>query len=314
MPPGPRHAARRPAMPAFVLALALLGLLAGAGAPVWLQLRMAPGTLLPADDSASASARAAAAPGPGAIPAAGRKSPDAAAPPQAGQAGQAESGPGWETLGTAQKLALYPLAERWARISQTQKRRWLALAASYPALAPQEQRKFLERITDWASLSAQQRNQARLNFAVTDRLARQDKRAQWEAYQALPDAERRALAARAAPRPGGAATALRPVSPKKLAQIPAATLAAQASRPNAPKIPPPTRHAPHSATPPQPATTPAGGLPAPPAAPGPLPPPAPVETAPVSTPVAIPTPLPPLGAADGPAPAAPQPVTTPDGP
>src|SRR6218665_201300 len=130
--------------------------------------------------------------------------PNKARPPPAGGAvppAQAQPGPGWETLDTAQKLALYPLAERWSLISQAQKRRWLTLAANYPHLSQEEQRKFLERITAWANLSAQQRSQARLNYAVTTGLARADKRAQWEAYQALSDEQRRALAARAAPKP-----------------------------------------------------------------------------------------------------------------
>src|SRR6218665_2197531 len=46
-----------------------------------------------------------------------------ARPPPAGGAvppAQAQPGPGWETLDTAQKLALYQLAERWSLISQAQ--------------------------------------------------------------------------------------------------------------------------------------------------------------------------------------------------
>ncbi len=219
---------------------------------------------------------------------------------------QVETGPGWETLTTPQKLALYPLAERWALISEAQKRRWLALAANFPALPEEEQAKFHDRMTDWASLSAQQRNQARLNYAVTNRLARDDKRAQWEAYQALSDEEKRALAARAAPKPKGAATALRPVSPKKLAQVPAATQA-NPSRPNAPKIPPVLDlSAPRVAAPVTSTAPPATGVP----------PQNPasnvVETAPVSVPVAIPAALPPLGADSAETPATTAPMVTPD--
>ena len=208
MHPSPSDAS--PALPAFVLALALLGVLAAVGGQVVGQMRMAPGTLLAAGAEAAVAspnnARAPAAYGASAVP-------------------QVETGPGWETLNTPQKLALYPLAERWALISEAQKRRWLALAANFPALPEDEQAKFHERMTDWASLSAQQRNQARLNYAATNRLAPDDKRAQWEAYQALSEDERRALAARAAPKPKGAAVALRPVSSRKLAQVPAATQA-----------------------------------------------------------------------------------------
>ena len=141
-----------PALPAIVLALALLGVFAAVGGQVLIQMRMAPGTLLPAGAEAAVAspnnARTPAQPGAIAVP-------------------QVETGPGWETLTTPQKLALYPLAERWALISEAQKRRWLALAATFSSLPEDEQAKFHDRMTDWASLSAQQRNQARLNYAVT---------------------------------------------------------------------------------------------------------------------------------------------------
>lgn len=280
-----------PALPAFVLALVLLGVLAAVGGQVLVQMRMAPGTLLPAGAEAAVAspnnARTSTRPGAMAVP-------------------QVETGPGWETLTTPQKLALYPLAERWALISEAQKRRWLALAANFSALPEEEQAKFHDRMTDWASLSAQQRNQARLNYAVTNRLARDDKRAQWEAYQALSDEEKRALAARAAPKPKGAATALRPVSPKKLAQVPAATQA-NPSRPNAPKIPPVLDHsAPRVAAPVTPTAPPATGVPTQNPASNV------VETAPVSIPVAVPAALPPLGAGSAETPATTAPMVTPD--
>lgn len=291
MPPHPPDAPTP--LPAYVLALALLGAFTAAGGQVWMQMRMAPGTLLPAGAEAAVA------------------SPNNARTPVASGTAlqpQIESGPGWETLNTSQKLALYPLAERWALISEAQKRRWLTLASNYSSLSEEEQKKFHDRITDWASLSAQQRNQARLNYAVTNRLARDDKRAQWEAYQALSEEERSALAARAVPKPAGAATALRPVSPKKLAQVPAAT-EANPSRPNAPKIPPVAEHTPRVAAP----VTP---MPSPAVAPSPSPASAAststgVETAPVAVPVAVPAALPPLGTgpAESPATAAPQPVT-----
>ncbi|BEP92316.1 hypothetical protein GmRootA79_07000 [Acidovorax sp. A79] len=289
MHPSPSDAS--PALPAFVLALALLGVLAAVGGQVLVQMRMAPGTLLPAGAEAAVA------------------SPNNARSPTrhgTSMVPQVETGPGWETLTTPQKLALYPLAERWALISEAQKRRWLALAANFSALPEEEQAKFHDRMADWASLSAQQRNQARLNYAVTNRLAPDDKRAQWEAYLALSEEEKRALAARAAPKPKGAATALRPVSPKKLAQVPAATQA-NPSRPNAPKIPPVLDHSlPRVAAPVTPAAPPASGVPTQnPAS-------TVVETAPISVPVAVPAALAPLGAGSAEAPAAPAPIVTPD--
>jgi hypothetical protein len=258
-------------MPAFVLALVLLGAFAAGGVAVLSQVRMAPGTVLPAAALAPKSSGKGAS---GKVVDPSRLHP---------------AGPGWEVLDTPQKLALYPLAERWALLSEVQKRRWLALAQTFPTLPEQEQEKLHNRMTEWASLSAQQRNQARLNYADSNRLARDNKLAQWQAYQALSDEEKRKLAARAAPKPQGAATALKPVSPRKLAQIPAASDASP-NRANQPKIPPIQNLSPRVATPSP--TAPAAGA----GAHGsPAPSPAGVvETAPVNVPVAVPITLPPM--------------------
>ncbi len=269
-----------PPLPAIVLALALLGALTALAVTVVQQVGMAPATLLP-----SAATR----PTPAAATAL-RPAGGATALPSEGLA-EVSAGPGWETLNTRQKLALYPLAERWSLISEIQKRRWLALAVNFPDLPEEEQAKLHSRMTEWASLSSQQRSQARLNYANTNRLAKDDKLAQWEAYQALTAEERDLLAAKAPPKPQGAATALRPVSPRKLAQVPAATQA-NPLRPNAPKIPPIIDHSPRVAAPVTPAT------PAPPEASAARPTaPVIVETAPVTVPVAVPAALPPLAPA-----------------
>lgn len=280
-------------LPAFVLALALLGALSAGGWQAWVQMRMAPSTVLQAGAEAAV-----------ARPNNARADLSAANTPPA-----TESGPGWGTLSTAQKLALYPLAERWALISEAQKRRWLDLATNYPSLSEEEQRKFHDRITAWASLSAQQRSQARLNYAVTKHLAGDDRLAQWEAYQALSDEERQALASQAAPNPHGAATALHPVSPKKLAHVPAAAQA-NPDRPNAPKIPRVVDHSPRVAAPVPPPTPPAAPAPTAPAAASPNG----VETAPVALPSAVPAALAPLGAGetDSTASPTPPPPVTPD--
>lgn len=258
----------RPAMPALVLALVLLGVLAAGGLDMLNQLRMAPSTLLPA---------AALAP---------KHNSQGMSAAVVAPSEETHGGPSWSALSNSQKLALYPLAERWALLSEIQKRRWLALAQTFPALPKQEQEKLHSRMTEWASLSAQQRNQARLNYATSNRLARDNKLAQWEAYQALSEEERRILAARAAPKPQGAATALSPAPARKLAQIPAAEQA-NPNRPNPPKILPPQNLIPQTPESPPPAITAsersssAASTTA-------------VETTPVNTPTAAPTPLPPL--------------------
>ena len=248
--------------PAFVLALALLGSFGFGGWKVWQQVRMAPGTAVAPEALA---------------PLLLARSSDLRA---AGSSALAR-GPGWEQLDTPQKLALYPLAPRWSSLGEQQKRQWLLIAQEFARLPAAEQERLHNRMTEWASLSAQQRSQARLNYAVTNRLAPDSKRAQWEAYQALSKEEKSRLAAAAAAtahRSLGAAPALRPVAPRKLAKVPAAA-ASTTGAANLPKIE--TR----DDTRPRPALNPPRAADARPAV---------VETAPVVVPSATPQPLPPL--------------------
>ena len=128
--------------------------------------------------------------------------------------------PAWSDLTAAQQLSLKPLALNWNSMSEGRKRKWLALAVNYPTLAPAEQAKLHSRMTDWASLSQPQRDQARLNFARSKQLSPTQKTATWEAYQALSPEERQKLARSAPPKPAGAAAAVKPVPPQKLALVP----------------------------------------------------------------------------------------------
>ena len=105
-------------------------------------------------------------------------------------------------------------------VGALQKRRWIALADGYDKLSEKEQEKFRDRLQSWSSLSAVQRNQARLNFAATNKLAPDDKKAQWEAYQALSPEEREKLATGARKPPPGAALAIKPVPPEKMVVVP----------------------------------------------------------------------------------------------
>src|SRR5574337_495992 len=157
-------------LPAFLLAFVLLGSLAAAGWWMAVYVRIAPSTPVPAQALDAGKHRAYGEPRPSSQP---------------------EAGPPWTALSTAQKEALYPLAERWSLLSEVQKRNWLNLAAGFHALSPEEQQKMLTRITDWANLSAQQRSQARLNYAAAAKLPADSKRTQWEAYQALSAEEKK---------------------------------------------------------------------------------------------------------------------------
>jgi hypothetical protein len=135
------------------------------------------------------------------------------------KAGKQATHPLWRELTPAQQQALAPLAPRWDTVSEPQKRKWLALSENFPKMSGAEQAKLHSRMSDWVSLSSQQRTQARLNFGETQKIAVDDKKAKWEAYQALPPEEKRKLAAGAA-KPPTTAAAVKPVAPEKLTTVP----------------------------------------------------------------------------------------------
>ena len=132
--------------------------------------------------------------------------------------------PAWSELTPGQRHALAPLASNWSTISEAQKRKWLEISKNYASLSPEGQATLNGRMNEWVLLSPQQRAQARLNFGKTKELSRQlspeEKNAQWQAYQALSPEEKQKLAAKASPKPAGAATAVKPVAPQKLATVP----------------------------------------------------------------------------------------------
>lgn len=134
------------------------------------------------------------------------------------------AGPSWAELTPAQKVALAPLATSWPSIAEPQKRKWLEIAKNYPRLSPAEQATMTGRMTEWVAMSPQQRAAARLNFAKTKELSTQltpdEKKAKWETYQALSPEQKKDLADTAVQKPAGAATAVKPVAPQKLAVVP----------------------------------------------------------------------------------------------
>jgi hypothetical protein len=133
--------------------------------------------------------------------------------------GKQPTKPLWTELTEAQRQALAPLAPKWDTVSEAQKRKWLAMSQNYPRMSGAEQEKLHSRMTEWAALSPQQRTQARLNFGEAKQIPPDDKKAKWEAYQALPPEEKSKLAASAA-KPPATAAAVKPVPPDKLATVP----------------------------------------------------------------------------------------------
>ncbi|HET7526717.1 MAG TPA: DUF3106 domain-containing protein [Burkholderiaceae bacterium] len=107
------------------------------------------------------------------------------------------SGPAWSSLSAEQRAILAPLQSDWPSIDAPRKAKWLELSGRYPKMSADDQQRMQARMTEWARLSPQERAQARLNFQQAKQLPRQERQHQWDAYQALPESERKALANRA---------------------------------------------------------------------------------------------------------------------
>jgi Protein of unknown function (DUF3106) len=144
--------------------------------------------------------------------------------------------PEWAELTPAQQIALKPLGANWASLTETHKRKWISLAQNYPKMPAADQGKLQARMTEWAALSPKQRQEARLNFAQTQELTKalspEERKAKWQAYQALSPEEKQKLATSAPPKPAGAAVAAKPVPQQKMSSTPIG----QDANPNAPRI------------------------------------------------------------------------------
>lgn len=110
-------------------------------------------------------------------------------------------GPAWQALTPQQRSALAPLQSEWPSIDASRKAKWIEIAGRYPKLPPQEQQRLQARMAEWSRLSPAERGQARLHYQEAKQLPSQERQAQWQAYQALPEGERKALATRAQPNP-----------------------------------------------------------------------------------------------------------------
>ena len=139
------------------------------------------------------------------------------APPQTDPNSSAKvANSNWKNLTQSQKKALAPLAPHWAQISIAQRNKWLVMSNNFDNLSPREQATLHHRMADWAALSPQQRAQARLSFNETKTLGSDQKKSQWEAYQALSQDDRKKLAAQQTTKIQGAATASQAPSPQKV--------------------------------------------------------------------------------------------------
>ncbi len=109
-------------------------------------------------------------------------------------------GPSWASLSAQQRGVLVPLQRDWNTIDAQRKAKWLEVAARFPQMPADERQRVQERMAEWARMTPVERGRARLTFQETKQLTPEQKQQRWDAYQALPDAQRQALAERAEPK------------------------------------------------------------------------------------------------------------------
>ena len=116
----------------------------------------------------------------------------ASAAPARAEAG----GPLWTDLGPGQRKVLAPLAADWNGLDARSKERWIDVAGRYHKMKPDEQQRANQRMGEWAHMTVAERTQARMNFQEASSLSREEREARWKAYQALPEEQKRELAAK----------------------------------------------------------------------------------------------------------------------
>ncbi len=106
--------------------------------------------------------------------------------------------PLWKELSRAQQIALEPLQGEWDNMEGVRKQKWLEIANRYSSMKPDGQARVQERMREWIKLTPEERRLARENYTMSKKLDKNQKSAQWEQYQQLPEEEKRKLAADAA--------------------------------------------------------------------------------------------------------------------
>jgi hypothetical protein len=126
----------------------------------------------------------------------------------------------WTSLTVGQQTALTPLKASWDTLADGHKRKWIALSQNFATMSSLDRETLHSRMGEWAALKPKERQQARLNFAETKKTPPTERLANWEAYQALSQDEKDALARKGAAKPAGAAVAAKAPPPQKLTPVP----------------------------------------------------------------------------------------------
>lgn len=113
----------------------------------------------------------------------------------------AAGGADWAALTPAQRQVLAPLQREWHGLDDSRRQKWLELAARFPSMPPDERQRVQARMAEWVRLTPEERQRARLQFQESRLWSpdSQERKARWEAYQALSPEAREALLQRSPP-------------------------------------------------------------------------------------------------------------------
>lgn len=136
----------------------------------------------------------------------------------------------WASLTAQQRTILGPLERDWGSVDSPRRAKWIEVANRFPAMPAADQQRVQERMAEWARMTPAERGRARLTFQETKQLSPEQKQAHWEAYQALPDEQRKALALRGKPADERPRAASGPAATAPLVPAPKAAPAAMAPR------------------------------------------------------------------------------------
>ena len=118
------------------------------------------------------------------------------------QAAAPAKGPAWAELTADQQQILEPLKPEWDRMERQRRVKWIGIAKRYPKMSSKEQQRVQTRMQRWAKLTPEQRAAARKNYrnnvGALPPEKKKELKAQWQQYLALPENEKRSLAAKSA--------------------------------------------------------------------------------------------------------------------
>jgi hypothetical protein len=103
----------------------------------------------------------------------------------------------WGSLTAQEQSSLTPLAQQWPTMDASARERWLRVAQRLPRMPAADQARVQARMRAWAAMPPQQRGQARLNYERAQDLTPAQRKARWQAYQALSPQQKQALALQA---------------------------------------------------------------------------------------------------------------------